>query len=459
MWVSPMVCFNKSMGMLKMRHREITTLISNKMNEAQKYILIRQPYGGAIIDQRAKVHFLNETATDIVKALVDRYTLKQIAQQLASNYMITLDQAEMDIKEFIHDSSIYYLLNSTDFQNWTIIGSDHFTSIVQADICLTKRCNLRCSYCYAEGGNNKNGDILVDQWVETIKKLVHFGMRKATIAGGEPLLSDALFPVLETLAKNDVKTQLFTNGLLINNSVVERLKNIPLNFVQISLDSTNEKQHNRYRGNSYSYALKAINLLVNSGISVVIGANIFPDTIDEICRLAELADSIGASLRCNPIEARGRGANFDENDTVVNESLTKSITKTIQNVSEKYSNVFADHEIQYTLESDERICPFSKGCIAVTELAEIRPCSQTDSFFKSVAPWAIDHRKVLDYSNSIEDHIAFNIISNIKPEVCPTRETCGICNNYPKCAGCLLAGYTCKERRLFCEEKKDVFKA
>lgn len=413
----------------------------------RKPTLLIQPYGGAVIDTHAKVFFLNETATDMTSALIGGQDESQAAEFIAATYEISREQALFDIEEFLQDSEIGPLITLTNPDSWNLAGSEKATSIVEADICLTDRCNLECTYCYAEAGKFRNGDLTPEQWQEAIRALVRLGMRKATVAGGEPTLSRALFPVLQVLAEADAAIQLFTNGLLLKPNIIERLKEVPLNFVQVSLDSVQAEYHDRYRGQSHALALRAIKLLTKEGIPVVIGANIFPDTIGEVAALASLADSLGATLRCNPIEARGRGSQFDDNETVVNESFTASVGKAVEEASSHRPHVFADQEVRQTIETNDRICPFSKGCVALTASAEIRPCSQTDTFFQSVAPWAIDRKKAWEYDQTIEEHIAFKTIAQIKPEVCPTRETCSDCNKYPICAGCLLAGHTCNERR------------
>lgn len=413
----------------------------------QRVTLLVQPYGGAIIDGCAKVFFLNETATDMALALLDGCDTAQAAERIATEYEISKEQAHKDILEFLQHSEVGPLLGKAVSHAWSVLGSDNATSIVEADICLTNRCNLECTYCYAEAGKNRNADLTPEQWTKAIRALVGLGMRKATVAGGEPTLSKALFSVLQTLAADNVAIQLFTNGLLLKPAIIERLKEIPLNFVQVSLDSARPEYHNRYRGPSHDLALRGIELLSGAGIPVVIGANIFPDTLSELSALAVLADSLGATLRCNPIEARGRGSKFENKDTVVNESLTAALSQVIQDVSEHRPHVFAEQKVRQSIESSERICPFAKGCIAVSASAEIRPCSQADTFFQSVAPWAIDRKKAWEYSTTIEEHSAFNAIAGIEPDVCPTRDRCSGCAKYPVCAGCLLAGHTCTERR------------
>lgn len=414
---------------------------------SQRSTLLIQPYGGAVIDTRAKVFFLNETATDMARALIGGRNLLQAAELIAATYEISREEALFDIEEFIQDSEIGPMIAHITPNSWNVSGSKKTTSIVEADICLTKCCNLECTYCYAEAGKSRNGDLTSEQWQEATRTLVHLGMRKVTITGGEPTLSKALFPVLQVLVETDVAIQLFTNGLLLKHSTIEKLKETPLNFVQVSLDSVQPKYHDRYRGQSHALVLRGIKLLSQEGIPVVIGANIFPDTIGEVAVLAELADSLGVSLRCNPIEARGRGSQFNDKETVANESFTASLSKAVKEASFKWPHIFAEQDVRQSIEATDRICSFSKGCVAVTASAEIRPCSQSDTFFESVAPWAIDRKKVWEYNQTIEEHIAFKTIAQIQPEVCPTREICADCNKYPICAGCLLAGHTCHKRR------------
>jgi len=74
----------------KSRHQVMTPLCT----------LLVQPYGGAIIDDRAKVSFLNETATDIALALVNGCDKTQAAGRIADTYRISKARAYSDIAEF-----------------------------------------------------------------------------------------------------------------------------------------------------------------------------------------------------------------------------------------------------------------------------------------------------------------------------------------------------------------------
>jgi 7-carboxy-7-deazaguanine synthase len=84
-------------------------------------------------------------------------------------------------------------------------------------------CNLRCSYCdtkyaYFDGEFFSAGQI-IDKWKESGIKLVQ-------ITGGEPLLQENVYELMEALLKKNAKILLETNGSV-------NIKNVPKNVVKI----------------------------------------------------------------------------------------------------------------------------------------------------------------------------------------------------------------------------------
>ena len=78
-------------------------------------------------------------------------------------------------------------------------------------------CNLRCSYCdttYAYDGGER---FSID---EVLSGIEGYRCRLVEITGGEPLLQDAVYPLLNALLKNGKDVLIETNGS-IN---IERVK-------------------------------------------------------------------------------------------------------------------------------------------------------------------------------------------------------------------------------------------
>lgn len=110
-----------------------------------------------------------------------------------------------------------------------------------ARIALNEKCNLRCVYCMPEEGIKfkPDKDLLSNGEIKRIISLLSdLGVKKIRFTGGEPLLREDIFDLIEyTSVKKKIRsTQLTTNGVLLE-SVVDRLASLGLNGVNISLDT------------------------------------------------------------------------------------------------------------------------------------------------------------------------------------------------------------------------------
>lgn len=125
------------------------------------------------------------------------------------------------------------------------------TKLEHLRLVLTNKCNLKCIYCYANGGSY-NQDIL-DMNLDTIINTVNYFYDKFTwihqisFFGGEPLIKIDLIEkaceyILDFCEKNNRKLPIFsmvTNGVLLNGKAIEIIKkyNIAIN---VSLDGPKE---------------------------------------------------------------------------------------------------------------------------------------------------------------------------------------------------------------------------
>jgi MoaA/NifB/PqqE/SkfB family radical SAM enzyme len=396
--------------------------------------LVLQPYGAAFVDgNNGKVEILNETAAIILTGVANLQSEREIANCIAKNYEITLAEALVDVSEFIQECP------HTKKYPIRVSGSNSITSVIQADLELTLDCPLKCDYCFANAGEIDPKENTEDEWRKTIHWLVKNGLKHAIVSGGDPLASRSFWTVCELLSASYIPFQIFTTGLMLNKNFIRRLKSLPLSFIQISLDSIDPKLHDRYRGKSHSKAVEAIINLRENGIYTVIGSNIFFDSIGEVEKLASFASNVGAELRCNPIDARGRGASF-LNENAYNSTLSRILEEEIERVKQIYPNVFLADDNETQVQGAK--CKFAYGMIAVGSDGRIRPCLESKEFFLSAAPWAIDERKAFEIE-SLQDHAAFSQIDSIDEYYKPQGNICSSCEKAAFCYGCLLAGYTC----------------
>lgn len=113
----------------------------------------------------------------------------------------------------------------------SIQGESTMAGVPCAFIRLTG-CNLRCSYCdttYAyDGGESFSID-------EVLSRIEGYGCRLVEITGGEPLLQDAVYPLLNALLKNGKDVLIETNGS-IDIQRIKGLNGSGVNGIKIIMD-------------------------------------------------------------------------------------------------------------------------------------------------------------------------------------------------------------------------------
>ena len=87
-------------------------------------------------------------------------------------------------------------------------------------------CNLRCVWCDTAHDFHDGEKLSILQIIDKVKS---YDIKLVEITGGEPLLQKEVFPLMESLLKNEFKVMLETSGsLAINNVPAKVIKIIDL---------------------------------------------------------------------------------------------------------------------------------------------------------------------------------------------------------------------------------------
>ncbi|MBP2654718.1 MAG: heme d1 biosynthesis protein [Firmicutes bacterium] len=164
---------------------------------------------------------------------------------------------------------------------------------------ITDNCNCRCSHCYQENTlpavepDIKTQAAVVNQF-KTL--LVSLGTKarpaygQITVTGGEPLMQDNFFELLQLFAQNKqyFAFAILTNGTLITPNIVTKLQALKPLFVQVSIEGC-ETTHDSIRGKgNYQQALHGLRHLVNGKIRTFISFTAHKDNFREFTAVAEL---------------------------------------------------------------------------------------------------------------------------------------------------------------------------
>ncbi len=162
---------------------------------------------------------------------------------------------------------------------------------IVVSIHVTNRCNLRCTYCYANIGGrfNKNcDDFTTAELKRYITEMKALGTRWIIFLGGEPLLRPDIGELINHVNNQGMLCELVTNGTLIDENI-EKIKDVDL--LCISIDG-NESSNDITRGNgSYKRSLKGLVTATENGIKTRIHAVFtkFNTNPEDLAHLASLA--------------------------------------------------------------------------------------------------------------------------------------------------------------------------
>lgn len=161
---------------------------------------------------------------------------------------------------------------------------------------INYRCMLRCKMCYIWNINNdRELEPTMEQkrrFVKSLKGVVEPDF-EFHLSGGEPLMTEKILDLVNFIADEGHKTDLVTNGFLIDERMAKNIVNSGLETITISLDGTSPQTHNYIRGvkGSYERIMKAIeyldNFRTNREPSIAILTIIMEHNLDEILELVE----------------------------------------------------------------------------------------------------------------------------------------------------------------------------
>jgi MoaA/NifB/PqqE/SkfB family radical SAM enzyme len=126
-------------------------------------------------------------------------------------------------------------MQGLDFSRPDIEAAVDGGSLLSIDLEFSRRCNLRCIYCYAMSGDALKNELTFEEITLILRQAVDLGIRNVVnIGGGEPLMYPRYWDVLAFERQYSLRTVTFTNGTLVDRDVARRLydlrENIALKF-------------------------------------------------------------------------------------------------------------------------------------------------------------------------------------------------------------------------------------
>jgi len=157
------------------------------------------------------------------------------------------------------------------------------------DWAITAKCNLSCRHCRGFS----EGELSTERARKLVAEIAELKPGWVIVEGGEPLLRDNLFELLDLMRQRQLEVHLITNGMLLSSQIIIALKQLGVR-VMISIDGATQATYEAIRnGANFDKVVQAARSCVKEGLLEAINFTILKRNYTEIPGILELAASIG----------------------------------------------------------------------------------------------------------------------------------------------------------------------
>jgi uncharacterized protein len=310
---------------------------------------------------------------------------------------------------------------------------------------LTEACNLRCTYCYQK--NFPANHMPEEVGVAALRSAVAQEPESLalTFFGGEPLLrADTMFAILrsardiERESRVRMTAKVPTNGLLLDNSIIERAAQYGL-FISLSFDGVRPAQEaGRIRlsgGSSFDDVERALRLLVAAGRPFGVYSVITPSNVRYLSESRRYLWDMGARILVSAIDYT---ANWDERSLEI-------LREQLADVGEFYEERLRSRDYFHLEPFDSRISQHTRrgelqGCCPALRQVTVGPDGTlygcVEYFYRRMSP--------LGTAEAWLDPARVDALMKARGKMPDECEGCGVndrCTNHCDCVNLRTTGH------------------
>lgn len=369
--------------------------------------------------------FEDVTFSELKKDTVDFY------MQFVNEGFLAFGITKEDCENYKVSEEITKILEKSEgnVENTNKKTVDNNELLRSVHIEIVNECNERCVHCYIPH-YEKNKILASDLFYKVLEESRKLNIIHISISGGEPLLHKEFIPFLRKCKELDLSVNVLSNLTLLNDNMIDEMKENPLLSVQTSIYSMNPLVHDSItkKSGSFEKTKSAVLKLIKVGIPVQISCPVMKQNKNDFLAVKEWGEKnnlpvlidyvIFASYDHSNSNLKQR-LSLDEVETAFESQLCK---KNIHILKETAKNKEA-------LTKDDPICSICKYFFCVSAEGDVFPCVGWQS--KVVGNIKTDSIEEL-WKNSVE----LNILRSIKRQQFPK---CVSCENRGYCTVCMMS--------------------
>jgi len=167
-------------------------------------------------------------------------------------------------------------------------------------IGLTYFCQCKCAHCgMGFFSKNKERELTTKEWINFIESLSFKKTKMVYFFGGEPLLRNDIFQLINKAKEKGFLTMLDTNGYLLSDAMAKKLKKAGLDVIEVSIDNSEAKIHDSLRGieGVFERAVSGIKNCLKEKIFCILSTYATTEYIQsgELERIISLGEKLGVN--------------------------------------------------------------------------------------------------------------------------------------------------------------------
>jgi AdoMet-dependent heme synthase len=172
---------------------------------------------------------------------------------------------------------------------------------ISVHLDVTYRCNERCVHCYLD--HNDYGEMTTAEILGVLDQLAETGVFFLTLSGGEIFMRRDLFEIIEYARSLMFCVKVKTNAFMIHEKEAQRLMDLAVNEVQVSIYSHKPEVHDAITllPGSLKRTVDGIRLLRAHGMKVIVASVLMQQTAGDYVGVKALAEELGASCTIDPM--------------------------------------------------------------------------------------------------------------------------------------------------------------
>ncbi len=165
---------------------------------------------------------------------------------------------------------------------------------------LTRRCNLRCKYCFIEPSSE--AELSTDQLRSVLDRMADAGILTLLLTGGEPFIRDDILDIFDhAIRRKFFEMSILSNGTLMTDRHIRFLiaNSSYFGYIRFSFFSRSPRVHDAFTcvPGSFHRALACADSLKSGGFRVVAIVNLTEENVDDLAATKAFFSSRGFEIQ------------------------------------------------------------------------------------------------------------------------------------------------------------------